>query len=165
MIQNKHIIQTSHACFELTLNDTATALTRLQWVPTKSTPCTTTSIPLMTLCLNNLNQYFIDTRHIFTIPIERVGTPFQMKVWDYLLSIPHAKTRSYGALAKALNTSARAIGQACANNPLPLIYPCHRVVAAKGIGGFFHQTNDNFFITIKKQLLMLEADHKHISYQ
>jgi len=67
------------------------------------------------------------------------GTPFQQSVWRELLTIPTGQTRSYGQIATALGRpkACRAVGSACAANPLPLLIPCHRVLAAGGrLGGF-----------------------------
>jgi len=64
------------------------------------------------------------------------GTAFQKKVLAELLDIPYGEVRTYGEIAARLKTSARAVGNACRRNPLPLVIPCHRVVAAVGIGGY-----------------------------
>jgi O-6-methylguanine DNA methyltransferase len=67
------------------------------------------------------------------------GTPFQRKVWAALLQIPAGQTKSYGQLAAAVGApkAARAVGSACAANPIPLLIPCHRVIPADGgLGGF-----------------------------
>ena len=64
------------------------------------------------------------------------GTPFQKKVWRALKKIPYGSVKTYGDVAKELNSSSRAVGQACRRNNIPLFIPCHRVVAAKGLGGF-----------------------------
>ncbi len=64
------------------------------------------------------------------------GTQFQKKVWQALKKIPSGTVRTYGDVAKELKTSSRAVGQACRRNNIPLFIPCHRVVAAQGIGGF-----------------------------
>ena len=74
--------------------------------------------------------------YAFDLSFKLLGTPFQQSVWQALLEIPLGQTLTYGGLAKKLNTSARAIGNACRNNPLPLIIPCHRIVAANGLGGY-----------------------------
>lgn len=68
----------------------------------------------------------------------RNGSPFQHKVWRALCRIPFATTRTYGEIASELGNPhlARAVGQACNKNPLPLIIPCHRVVSSTGLGGF-----------------------------
>ncbi len=70
------------------------------------------------------------------LPLSPAPTPFQRRVRAELLAIPPGQTTTYGALAKALGTAPRAVGGACRANPVPLAVPCHRVVAASGIGGF-----------------------------
>lgn len=73
-------------------------------------------------------------RHAGSLPLDIHGTAFQQKVWHALLSIPPGETRTYGDLARELGCprSARAIGAACAANPVSVVVPCHRVVGAKG---------------------------------
>jgi O-6-methylguanine DNA methyltransferase len=82
----------------------------------------------------------------------RGGTPFQQRVWDRICQIPSGATRTYGSLAQSLGNKAlaRAVGQACAANPIALLIPCHRVVGHTGLGGFAGG------IDLKKQLLALE---------
>ena len=83
-------------------------------------------------------------------------TSFQGKVLKQLQKIPYGETRTYGEIAKILKTSARAVGNACRNNPLPIIIPCHRVVAASGIGGYDGAKSGDL-LTIKRKLLMREG--------
>ena len=66
------------------------------------------------------------------------GTDFQRQVWFQLCAIPPGKTMSYGAIAEAIGRpqAMRAVGQACGSNPIPILVPCHRVLAAQGLGGF-----------------------------
>ena len=64
------------------------------------------------------------------------GGAFETRVWRALAAIPYGVTRTYGALAKELRGEARAVGQACGANPIPVIIPCHRVLSAAGSGGF-----------------------------
>lgn len=66
------------------------------------------------------------------LPLSPNGSPFQMKVWEALRSIPYGKTVTYGDLAKQLDTSPRAIGNAVGHNPIGIIIPCHRVIGANG---------------------------------
>jgi len=80
--------------------------------------------------------YFNRPSSRFSLPLSLQGTPFQQKVWQALQDIPVSQTLSYGELASRLHTSARAVGNACRANPVPLIVPCHRVIAKNGIGGF-----------------------------
>lgn len=70
-------------------------------------------------------------------PFVEKATDFQKRVWNRIAEIPYGGTKTYGELAQALGSlgAARAVGQACNANPLPLIVPCHRVVASSGLGG------------------------------
>jgi methylated-DNA-[protein]-cysteine S-methyltransferase len=75
----------------------------------------------------------------FTVPVVLAGTPFQRTVWAKLLAIPYGKTRTYGEIAAELGKprAARAVGMACGANPVPILVPCHRIVAGNGgLGGF-----------------------------
>ena len=86
--------------------------------------------------LSQIQAYLSGQRKQFELPIKASGSDFQQRVWQQMQLIPYGEVRSYGQLAVLLGSSARAVGGACRANPLPLIIPCHRVVAAKGIGGF-----------------------------
>ncbi len=90
------------------------------------------------------------------IKLSLQGTPFAQRVWRALQAIPCGDVMSYGELAKKLGTSARAIGNACRRNPVPLIIPCHRVVAANGIGGYCGHTG-GAVLEIKRKLLQHEG--------
>ncbi len=81
-----------------------------------------------------LDEYFAGTRRTFDLPFALEGTEFQMKVWSALAAIPFGATCAYGELALRLGaaSAARAVGAACGRNPLPVIIPCHRAVAADG---------------------------------
>ncbi len=105
-----------------------------------------------------LDGYFNKTTTKFSLMLEPEGTEFQMRVWKALQRIPYGETRTYGDLASQLNSSARAVGNACRRNPIPVVIPCHRVVAKTGIGGFSGQT-DGFQIDRKQYLLKLEETH------
>jgi len=82
-----------------------------------------------------LMSYF-EGRILSLPPLAQAKTAFQMRLREALLAIPPGKTRTYGELAHELGTAPRALGQALGANPLPLLIPCHRVVAANGLGGF-----------------------------
>ncbi len=86
--------------------------------------------------LDQLRHYMRDPHWRFSLPLATQGTAFQRRVWSVMLRIPVGSTRTYGAVAAELGSSARAVGGACRANPVPLVVPCHRVVAATGIGGF-----------------------------
>lgn len=103
-----------------------------------------------------LQEYFAGKRKQFTFPLDLQGTEFQKKVWQGLLEIPYGVTISYGRLAHQIGMpkAVRAVGTANGKNPVSIIVPCHRVVAATGgIGGYVWGTN------MKQQLLELEKKH------
>ena len=102
-----------------------------------------------------LERYREDPDTAFDLPLRIEGSPFQRSVWSAMCAIPRGRTRTYGELAAALGGEARAVGQACGDNRLPIIIPCHRVVAADGIGGFGHAT-DGYLLEAKRWLLMHE---------
>ena len=93
----------------------------------------------------------------------RQGTAFQRRVWQAMLAIPYGETRSYGEIATLLGSSARAIGGACGRNPLPVLIPCHRIVARQGIGGF-NQGRDDWLLAIKHWLLTHELRLSHAGH-
>jgi len=86
--------------------------------------------------VHQLNHYFKKPEFDFELDCKLIGTDFQRSVWVALKDIPLGSTTTYGELAKKLNSSARAVGGACRKNPIPIIFPCHRVVAKTGIGGY-----------------------------
>ena len=83
-----------------------------------------------------LNDYFHGDSTAFDLPLAPAGSAFQQRVWLAMCEIPHGETWTYGKLAARVKTAPRAVGKACAANPIPIIIPCHRVVAADGIGGY-----------------------------
>lgn len=85
-----------------------------------------------------LDSYFKGKKVLFDMDIDPEGTEFEIKVWRALLRIPYGETRTYGDVAAEIGVKggARAVGGACAKNPLPIIVPCHRVVGASGLGGY-----------------------------
>lgn len=101
-------------------------------------------------------RYLADPDFAFDLPLGPAGTPFQRGVWRLIAAIPRGQTRSYGALAGDLGSSPRPVGQACGANRFPLAIPCHRVVAASGIGGFAHH-DAGFHVAVKRWLLRHEG--------
>ncbi|MFW2543311.1 methylated-DNA--[protein]-cysteine S-methyltransferase [Primorskyibacter sp. 2E107] len=89
----------------------------------------------------------------FELPMHIKASPFQQRVCEAMQAIPLGETRQYGDLAGDLGVSAQAIGQACGGNPIPILIPCHRVLAATGLGGFSGGTG----IETKVQLLRHEG--------
>ena len=103
-----------------------------------------------------LERYREDPDVKFDLPLLVEGTEFQRRLWQALGEIQRGKTLTYGEMARRLGGEARAVGQACGDNKLPIVIPCHRVVAAGGIGGFAHST-DGYLIEAKRWLLMHES--------
>lgn len=93
--------------------------------------------PLLVEARRQLDAYFDGARQTFDLPLAPHGTAFQQAVWAALRKIPYGAVRTYGALARDLDSHARAIGMACGRNPLPILIPCHRILAASGaLGGY-----------------------------
>jgi methylated-DNA-[protein]-cysteine S-methyltransferase len=103
-----------------------------------------------------LKAYFADPRTRFALPLAAYGTQFQQRAWRALQRIPSGTARTYGELARTLQSAPRAVGGACRANPIPIVVPCHRVVAANGPGGFMGATRGRA-MDIKRWLLEHEA--------
>lgn len=112
--------------------------------------------PIAIEACEQLQAYFNHSQRSFTVALAIDGTPFQQRVWQALCEIPCGKTLSYGELAKKLSTSPRAIGAACRTNRLPIIIPCHRVVANHHLGGY-NGTQSGRMLSIKSWLLQHET--------
>jgi len=108
--------------------------------------------------LLQLKNYFSSAISFNAISLAPQGTSFQQSVWHELSKIPVGETRTYGEIAHKLNTSARAVGNACRRNPIQIIVPCHRVVSAKGLGGYAGETQGRQ-LDIKRWLLNHEGVH------
>jgi methylated-DNA-[protein]-cysteine S-methyltransferase len=94
--------------------------------------------PVLDATATQLDEYFAGTRTTFDLPTLPEGTAFQLGVWSELARIPYGATITYGELARRVGRpgGARAVGQANGRNPLPIVVPCHRVVASDGLGGY-----------------------------
>jgi methylated-DNA-[protein]-cysteine S-methyltransferase len=106
-----------------------------------------------------LQAYLEDPAFTFDVPIKLSGTHHRLAVWEAMQRIPAGKTRTYGEVAAAIHSSPRAVGGACGANPIPVIVPCHRIIASGGdIGGFMGaRGNEGFEIGIKRWLLEHEG--------
>ena len=102
---------------------------------------------------DQLLAYLAGRRRSFSLPLAPGGSDFQRQVWAALLRIPWGETLTYGELARRLGRegAARAVGTANGGNPLPILIPCHRVVAANGLGGY------SGGLALKRRLLTLEG--------
>ncbi|MDE0942858.1 MAG: methylated-DNA--[protein]-cysteine S-methyltransferase [Alphaproteobacteria bacterium] len=109
--------------------------------------------PLLNKAKTQLDAYFDGAEITFDLPLTPAGTEFQRNVWRLMEAIPYGETRSYGDLAKDLNSAARAVGMACGANPIPVIIPCHRILSATGMGGYSGEGG----VETKVDLLRLEG--------
>jgi len=115
--------------------------------------------PKTTFCkkvAEQIQSYFTNKSHRFDLPLIQEGTEHQLKVWSALSQIPFGTVLTYGELAKQIGSSARAVGNACRNNPHPIIVPCHRIVAASDIGGF-SGAKKGVLLKVKRDLLKHEG--------
>lgn len=103
-----------------------------------------------------LSGYLDNPRYRFDLPIRLTGSLHQLKVWEAMRAIPPGETRTYGDLAAEVGSNARAVGTACGLNPVPIVVPCHRIVAANGLGGFMGGTGEET-VAIKRWLLAHEG--------
>jgi methylated-DNA-[protein]-cysteine S-methyltransferase len=103
-----------------------------------------------------LQRFFKDPHAGFDIPLQAQGTDYQRRVWAALRRIAPGERMTYGELARRLRSGPRAVGGACRANPIPLVIPCHRVVAAQGLGGYCGAP-DGRMHRIKQWLLAHEA--------
>ena len=116
-----------------------------------------TKTPLLLRAREQLREYFDGDRRAFDLPLRPTGSPYRQLVWRTLCAIPYGAVRTYAQIAGQAGGSARAVGGANAANPIPILIPCHRVVASSGIGGY----SGGEGLATKRLLLALEA-HRHI---
>lgn len=129
---------------ELVLKQSSDALTLCDWKRSHKLSFHLSKVPVCTddtiisEAKEQLREYLESRRTSFTVPLKLCGTDFQLSVWNALLQIPYGKTLTYSALAARLGMShsVRAVANAVAANPISIFIPCHRVVAAKNLGGY-----------------------------
>jgi methylated-DNA-[protein]-cysteine S-methyltransferase len=108
---------------------------------------------------HELNAYWQNPNKPINIKLLKQGSTYRNLVWAALCQIPFGETITYSALAKKIGSSARAVGNACRDNPYALFIPCHRVVSVSGMGGYCGQT-DGDLMSVKYKLLEFEASYK-----
>ena len=110
------------------------SLSRLDFVPLPHADCEAKQTPLLQETAKQLDEYFSGIRRNFDLPLAPSGTPFQIKVWEALDSIPYGQTRSYRDIAVMIGhpDACRAVGGANHRNPISIITPCHRVIGVNG---------------------------------
>lgn len=142
----------------LRLKTDGQALVALDWWsnPPEGAVAGQGSDPLLEETARQLDAYFAGRLHRFDIPVDPAGTPFRRRVWDLMLTIPYGEAATYGGMAKALASGPRAVGGACGANPIPIIIPCHRVLASGGAPGGYSGFGG---LDTKAFLLGLERRH------
>lgn len=133
----------------LTLTQRGGAISALDW----GTCDDQSPTPLLTQAIEQLHAYFSGTLTRFSLPLAPPVSAFTARVLNQMQHIPYGQTRPYGALAKALQSAPRAVGGACGRNPIPIIIPCHRVLARGHMGGYSGFGG----LETKKALLQLEG--------
>ena len=110
--------------------------------------------PLLVEATEQLQAYANRKLQRFDLPLAALGAKFQEAVWNEMLKIPYGETQTYGDLASNLSAMPQAVGGACGANPIPIVIPCHRVVASGGdLGGF----SGGEGVETKRQLLIHEG--------
>ena len=118
---------------EVTISEDGGAIVALDWGRGRDQEAT----PLLREACDQLQDYFDGKRMSFNLPLAPEGSDFQKRVWAALCAIPPGETRSYADIARTIGSAPRAVGGANGANPIPLIIPCHRVIAADGsLGGY-----------------------------
>jgi len=139
---------------QLTLDEAGDAIVAIRWAPIGATDGgPSNGSPLLAEAARQLDAYFAGKLHRFDLPLAPHGSPFESRVWAAMQAIPYGETRSYGDLAGAIDSAPRAVGRACGKNPIPIVIPCHRVLAKAGLGGY---SGDGGLAT-KTRLLALEG--------
>lgn len=133
-------------------------VTRVAWSQSEILATDLISSDLVKQTRMQLEAYLHHAHNDWTISLAQSGTEFQRKVWNYLQAIPLGETRYYSDVAKALDSSAQAVGNACRANPFVIIVPCHRVISKSGLGGYDGQTSGHN-IEIKQWLLAHERQN------
>ncbi len=151
-ISDRNFDAVYHAPFAaLGIRTNGTAVTGLRYLPSDVARSTAKN-PLAREVLRQIERYLAEPGFAFDLPLQIDGSDFRKRVWAVLREIPAGTTLTYGEVAQRIGSAARAVGGACGDNRIPLIIPCHRVVARNGIGGFMHTTDDRE-LAIKRWLL------------
>jgi len=126
-------------------------LTHIEYLP-RGAATLKPQTPFAKEVCRQLAAYLKDPDFEFDLPFEYDGTEYQRKVWQTVHAIPPGKVLSYLQVARRIDSAPRPVGSACGANRIPILIPCHRVIASDGIGGFMH-TRRGSPIEIKRWLL------------
>src|SRR5258706_10532023 len=131
-------------------------VTLIEYLPRGAATLAPTNKVAAKVC-RQIEKYLDDPQYRFDLPFEYRGTAFQQRVWREIYAIPCGRTLTYMDVAKKLKSAPRPVGGAGGSNRLPLLIPCHRVVASGGIGGFMHASGGEP-IAIKQWLFRHQHD-------
>lgn len=134
---------------QLTIEEEDGAVVAIRWgdgVPSNGSP-------LLAEAARQLDAYFAGRLTEFDLPLAPAGSRFEQRVWAAMQTIPYGRTRCYGDLAHTVGSAPRAVGGACGKNPIPIVIPCHRVLAKTGLGGYSGEGG----LATKERLLLLEG--------
>lgn len=140
----------------LTIEEAGDAIVAIRW--SSGSPGTAAAngdngSPLLAEAARQLEAYFAGDLRRFDLPLKPAGSPFESRVWAAMQAIPYGDVSTYGDLTHATDSGPRAVGRACGRNPIPIVIPCHRVLAKAGLGGY---SGDGGLAT-KIRLLALEG--------
>ena len=139
----------------LTVEEEDGAITRLRWSPKAPLSAGEPATPLLRAAKTQLDAYFArQLTQDFHLPVRPRGSEFQQAVWQRMQKIPYGGTATYGEMARDIDGVARAVGEACGANPIPIIIPCHRVVGGSGGWGGY---SGRGVVETKSFLLALEG--------
>lgn len=148
----QHVATLTSPTGRLVVYGTTKAITAVAWSDAPIQHAAPKNSPVAE-AVHQIEAYFQRRLQRFDLPLAPGGSSFQARVWGALCSIPFGETASYGEIARRIGSAARPVGMACGANPIPILIPCHRVVAADGrLTGF----SGGDGISTKQLLLDLE---------
>lgn len=120
----------------LTITEEGDAIVAIGWAEAGADRAAGNGSALLAEAAAQLDAYFAGKLARFDLPLAPGGSPFERRVWAAMGEIPYGETRVYGDLAATVGSAPRAVGRACGRNPIPIVIPCHRVLAKTGLGGY-----------------------------
>lgn len=131
-------------------------LTEIDYLPL-NTPLMMPSTPLAKEVCAQLQAYLANSSYTFDLSLHISGTVHQRRVWEQIQNVPSGQTRSYAEIAEKIHSAPRAVGRACGANKIPIVIPCHRIIAKNGSLGGFMNAREGEPLEIKRWLLQHES--------
>ena len=122
-----------------------------------NTPLLVPVTPLAKEVCAQLQAYLTNPRYTFDLSLHISGTVYQQRVWTQIQTIQSGQTCSYAEIAKKIHSAPRAVGRACGANKIPIVIPCHRIIAKNGSLGGFMNASEGEPLEIKRWLLQHES--------